>query len=71
MQFLEEYDGRGILRSKRLVEFRFRIIQQAQFEKMAKSAGLRVEEMYGDYTRQPFDASASPFMIWKLSKLLT
>jgi SAM-dependent methyltransferase len=68
MQFFEIYSGQGILEARRMVEFRFRVIERAAFEALAEAAGLRVARLYGDYAASPFAADTSPFMIFDLRK---
>jgi SAM-dependent methyltransferase len=64
-QFYEEYDANGVLRSKRLLELRFRLTHRDEFEELAKAAGFKVKAFYGDYAWSEFD-DESPFMIWVL-----
>ena len=66
MQFYEEYDAKGILQSKRMLELHFRLTNKDEFEDLAKAAGFRVKAFYGDYSYSEFDEESSPFMIWLL-----
>jgi SAM-dependent methyltransferase len=68
LEFFEEYDARGILRSKRLLELRFRLSTRDEFEERARTVGFQVLDFYGDYDYSPFSANTSPFMIWRLGK---
>ncbi len=68
LQLFEEYDGKGVMRSKRLLETRFSLLESAEFEKLAKTAGFKVVALYGDYSRSEFRESKSPFQIWVLSR---
>jgi SAM-dependent methyltransferase len=68
LQMYEEYDARGFLLSKRLVEFSFYLFQKGEFEELICSVGFRVEALYGDYTQAPYDEETSPFMIFVLAK---
>ncbi len=68
IEFFEEYDPRGILRAKRMVELRFRIVQKNEFADLARTAGFKVAELYGDYDCSEFRDETSPFMIWMLEK---
>jgi len=63
MQFYEEYDAKGVLRSKRLMELHFRLSPKDEFEENAKEAGFRIKSLYGDYAYSEF-TEESPFMIW-------
>ncbi len=65
-EFFEEYDVRGILRTKRLLELRFRLTSKAEFQELAESAGFKVVALYGDYAYAEFSEEHSPFMIWIL-----
>ena len=67
MQFYEEYNARGILTSKRILELHFRLSAQEEFEKLAQEAGFIIKAFYGDYVYSEF-THESPFMIWILEK---
>ena len=66
LQFYEEYDANGSLLSKRLLELHFRLSGKSEFEEIAKAAGFRVRDFYGDYTCAEFNEAGSPHMIWIL-----
>lgn len=68
LQLFEEYDGKGVMRSKRLLETQFSLLESAEFEKLAKAAGFKVVALYGDYSRSEFREAKSPFQIWVLSR---
>ena len=68
MQFYEEYDHRGVLRSKRLLELHFRLTRRDEFEELAEAAGYGVKAFYGDYSYSEFNET-SPFMIWILESM--
>ena len=68
LQFFEFFGNDGHLRSKQLLPMEFAIVEKVQFESMARDAGFRVLDLYGDYDRSPFDAHRSPVMIWILEK---
>ena len=65
-QFYEQYNNRGILQEKRLLQINFVLLQREEFETLAKSAGFKVLALYGDYSYAPFDDETSPYMIWVL-----
>lgn len=67
-QFYEQYDNRGVLQEKRLLQINFVLLQREEFETLAKSAGFKVLALYGDYSYTPFDDETSPYMIWVLGK---
>jgi SAM-dependent methyltransferase len=68
MEFFEEYDTEGILKSKRLMELRFHLSRRGKFEDLLKATGFSVKAFYGDYTYTDFDETSSPYMIWVLEK---
>jgi SAM-dependent methyltransferase len=68
MQFYEEFDTKGVLKSKRLLELHFRLSNKEEFEKLVKEAGFSVKAFYGDYSYAEFNQDNSPFMIWSLEK---
>ncbi len=68
LQIYEEYDARGVMQARRLMEFVFYLFQKSEFETLAQTTGFRVEALYGDYTRAPYDEQNSPFMIFVLAK---
>jgi len=68
MQFYEEYDGKGVLTMKRLLELHFRLTPRDEFEQLARQAGFTVRAFYGDYARAAFEEEGSPMMIWTLEK---
>lgn len=66
LQFFEEYDDRGVLKAKRLLELHFRLTTREAFESMARAAGFEIQALYGDYEYSEFNPDSSPFMIWVL-----
>jgi SAM-dependent methyltransferase len=68
LQFFEFFGNDGHLRSKQLLAMEFAFVEKGHFESMARDAGFRVLDLYGDYDRSPFDANRSPVMIWILEK---
>jgi hypothetical protein len=68
LQFFEFFGNDGHSRSKRLWPMEFALIEKEEFESMARAAGFRVLDLYGDYDRSPFDGIMSPVMIWILEK---
>jgi len=68
IQFYEEYDSKGVLKAKRLLELQFRLSSREEFEKLAKDAGFTVKALYGDYSYTEFKQDSSPYMIWSLEK---
>lgn len=68
LQFFEFFANDGQLRSKLLLPMEFAFVEKDHFESMARDAGFRVLELYGDYDRSAFDPMRSPVMIWVLQK---
>jgi len=66
LQFYEEYDASGVMRSKKLMELHFRLSGRDEFEELVKTAGFQIKALYGDYTCAEFNEENSPFMIWVL-----
>ena len=66
LEFFEEYDAKGGLKSKRMLELKFRLTSKEEFEELAEAAGFKVTAFYGDYDYATFDKDNSPFMIWIL-----
>lgn len=66
LQFYEEYNQKGVLEAKRMLEVHFCLVSREEFEAMAQQAGFRVDALYGNYDCAPFDPQASPFLIWIL-----
>ncbi len=63
LEFFEEYDEKGSLKSKRLMELHFRLLRKAEFEAMARKSGLAVTAVYGDYSYAEYNEESSPFTI--------
>ena len=68
LQFIETYNQRGILQSKRFIEIQFSVLEKETFESMLIDAGFNILAFYGDYAYGDFQPLASPFMIWILGK---
>jgi SAM-dependent methyltransferase len=66
LEFFEEYDEQGVMRSKRYSALEFHLLMKEQFESLIARTGFEVVQLYGDYSYSPFDAETSPFMIWVL-----
>lgn len=69
LEFFEEYDQQGMMRSKRFSALTFHLLEKNVFEQLITKAGFKVVNLYGDYAYAPFDAEKSPVMIWKLKSL--
>jgi len=67
-QFYELYDADGRLMAKYVLDARFRLIPQADFEALATAAGFRITALYGNYDRSGFRPDTSPYMIWVLDR---
>ncbi|ESA36833.1 methylase involved in ubiquinone menaquinone biosynthesis [Leptolyngbya sp. Heron Island J] len=70
LQFIETYDQRGILQSKRFIEIQFSVLEKETFESMLNDTGFNILAFYGDYSYGDFQSMTSPFMIWILGKKL-
>lgn len=67
-QFYEQYNNKGILQEKSLLQIKFVLLQREDFETLAASVGFKILALYGDYSYSPFEDGTSPYMIWVLSK---
>jgi len=67
-QFFEFFGPDGELREKLVFPMEFAFVEREAFESMARSAGFRAANLYGNYDCSPFDPSGSPVMIWILEK---
>ena len=67
-EFFEEYDAKGMLRAKRLMELNFRLSTREEFEQLAQSVGFQVLALYGDYAYSEFREDSSAMMIWRMGK---
>ena len=67
-QDFEAYGRNSLPLFVREMHLRFRVIEPDEFERLAKSAGFRIADLYGDYYRSPFNNDTSPYMIWILTK---
>ncbi len=63
LEFFEEYDEKGSLKSKRLMELHFRLLRKSEFEEQARACGLAVTAVYGDYSYAEYNEESSPFTI--------
>ncbi|HYF93633.1 MAG TPA: class I SAM-dependent methyltransferase [Symbiobacteriaceae bacterium] len=68
VEVFELYDRSGHMESKRLLEFRFRLLERAQFERLAADAGFVIEALFGGYSYEPFDDARSRFLVYVLRK---
>jgi len=66
LEFFEEYDEQGLMRTKRYSALQFSLLEPSTFERLIAEVGLGVVDLYGDYTYAPFDPDTSPFTIWVL-----
>jgi len=67
-QMFEAYSPDSLPMFVREMRLRFRVIEPGEFERLATSAGFRIADLYGDYSREPFSDDTSPYMIWILTK---
>jgi SAM-dependent methyltransferase len=64
-QNYREYDDNGKFIRRRVFKNRYYIFQKSELERLTRSTGFRVKNLYGDYSRGKF-TSRSPFMIYEL-----
>jgi SAM-dependent methyltransferase len=56
----------GVIVEERRFPVRFALITREWFDAAAVAADFAIESFFGDYTRAPYDAETSPFMIWTM-----
>jgi ubiquinone/menaquinone biosynthesis C-methylase UbiE len=66
LQFFDSYDREGMLRSRRLLEMRFALIERVELDEMLDEVGFAKVDFFGDYTGGGFSPESSPSMIWVL-----
>lgn len=64
-QTYKEYNEEGRFIGRRLFRNRYYVFQKGEFERLIKSVGFRVENLYGDYPHVKFTED-SPFRIYEL-----
>lgn len=67
-QYYEITDNNQNFLGKRILEINFRPIADNQFREMIKDTGLRITDVYGDYSWSSFDEEKSSFIIYKMVK---
>ena len=67
-QFYEMYDSNGLMKSKHVLELKYRLTGKEEFEELVESEGFKITALYGDYSYSEFQQETSPFMIWVLQK---
>jgi SAM-dependent methyltransferase len=68
VQIFEEYDLEHILRVRKIMPMRYSFISREEAGSLFTRARFVIESMYGDYSRTPFAAESSQFMIWILRR---
>lgn len=71
IQVYDRYTSDGRVLDHRILEMRFSLISRHQFEVLARETGFEVITVYGDYSRSPFEAQSSPFIIVQLRRETT
>jgi len=67
-QRYEIFDSNNTLIEKRYLEINFKPIWDSELKEMIRNTGLRIEEVYGDYSHGKFNENTSDFMIYKMRK---
>ncbi|MFZ7104714.1 MAG: class I SAM-dependent methyltransferase [Peptococcaceae bacterium] len=68
VQIYEEYDREGEMLARTMIGLKFCLLERAQFEELAVSAGFKINCLYGDYSYSAFNENTSPVMIFELGK---
>ena len=63
-QFYKVTGRGGHVLQERELEVRFHLISRPRIEALLQQAGFRIDQLWGDYERNPFQPS-SPFMIYR------
>jgi SAM-dependent methyltransferase len=66
VQRFEELDEEGKLLEERSIPILFSLPSRSSFETMIENVGLEVQQFFGSYSEEPFEAKDSPYMIWIL-----
>jgi SAM-dependent methyltransferase len=66
VQRFEELDDEGKLLEERSLPVCFSLPTRSAFEMMIEKAGLEMQRFFGSYSKEPFEAKDSPYMIWIL-----
>ena len=64
---IEELDGRGAVRTRVYRDFQLRYVFRWEMHRLLESCGFRVLDLYGDYSRSPFDETSTE-MVWVAAK---
>lgn len=68
-QEYKEYDESGNIISNTIFENKYYIFADGEIEILAKTTGFQIEDVYGDYSKNPFTGQ-SPFKIFVLKKTI-
>jgi SAM-dependent methyltransferase len=68
VEYFEEYDDYGVMKSKKVLDTKFCLIGKEKFEKYIKKIGFKVKALYGNYSYGKFQEQISPYMIFLLTK---
>lgn len=67
-QLYELYDKKNNLKSKRILNLKFKLIERVEIERHISEYGFAIKEFYGDFDGSEFNDEVSPFMIYILKK---
>lgn len=68
VQVYEDYDAKGEMLSRTIMELNFCLLERAQFENLATSSGFKISRLYGDYSYSEFKEKSSPVMVFELHR---
>lgn len=68
LQVFEIFDKDGMRDEERRFEVNYRLVDCDSFRELAESAGFRVIDIFGDYSKGPFWTEESTYVIWMLER---
>jgi SAM-dependent methyltransferase len=70
LQYYDLCDENEKVVEQRSLGVEFYLFQKREFEDLARSSGFDIVDLYGNYDCSCFVEETSPFMIWRLRKLM-
>jgi hypothetical protein len=69
VQRVEEMSEEGRILARREFPLRFALPSQSETEDDLRSLGFAIDQLFGDYDATPFEADASPHLIWRTTRM--
>ena len=67
-QVYEIFDENNLINETRRLEINFRPIDNGKFQEIVKSAGMKIKDIFGDYSYSKFSEEESSYMIYRITK---